>query len=174
MQRIDVVLLLLYARGKTMKDNESVPSLTHLQKEMFLLQRILPYSQIEYRYEFAPLWYGPFSKELSIDVNSLQDDGLLTAEIGITLSPAGFRKASSLWHQIDDEHRTVVIQVKERFNRMSLEELLDYVYNHFPKLAKKSALKKEVVDEYFDTFWKENGLSDQYFVDAVRAVRNNQ
>ncbi len=54
---------------------------------------------------------------------------------------------------------------------MPLDNLLDYVYSHYPKQAKRSALDKNIVDEYFDRFWEDNNLSDDYFVEAVRKVR---
>jgi len=33
------------------------------------------------------------------------------------------------------------------------------------------ALKEESVDNYFDSFWKENDLSVEYFVDIVKKTR---
>ena len=39
----DLLYVLLYARGKSMRDNESVPTKTHLQKEIFLLEKRYPF-----------------------------------------------------------------------------------------------------------------------------------
>ena len=55
---------------------------------------------------------------------------------------------------------------------MTVNQLIEYVYEHNPKFSKKSALLKNVVDDYFDQFWKENHLSDKYFKEIVRKSRD--
>jgi hypothetical protein len=91
----------------------------------------------------------------------------------ISLTHEGFVYASNLWHSLKDEEKVTIIETKEEFNKMKTDELIAYIYNHYPKFSGKSALKKESVDEYFNKFWKENELSDNYFVQIVRESRQN-
>ena len=65
-----ILYLLIFSRGRSMKDNESVPTKTHLQKEIFLLQKRYPFDEKTEKYDFIPLYYGPFSKRLSMDLDS--------------------------------------------------------------------------------------------------------
>jgi uncharacterized protein YwgA len=167
-----LLYILLYARGKSMRDNESVPTKTHLQKEIFMLQRIYPFSESKNKYEFIPLYYGPFSKELAMDLNEGTENGFISSGIGISLTSQGFSHASSIWSNLSDEYKQTVIKIKEEFNRMTINQLIEYVYEHNPKFTKKSALLKDVVDDYFDQFWKENQLSDKYFEEVVRKNRD--
>lgn len=171
MGRSDLIFLLLYGRGKTRRDNEAVPTVTHLQKEMFLLMRRPPFSEYKERYEFKPLWYGPFSRDLSLDLNALVDEGHVSRNGGLSLSFSGFKSASRIWQITSDSARMTIISIKEQFNRRTLDELLDYIYSHYPKQAKKSALNRDVVDDYFDGFWNESDLNDEYFAKAVRMIR---
>ena len=62
----DLLKLLIYTRGSTVRDNESIPSKTHFQKEMFLLLKETVFSINGY--EFVPHYYGPFSRELDSDL----------------------------------------------------------------------------------------------------------
>lgn len=174
MQIRSLILLFLYARGKTRRDNEYVPSNTYFQKEIFLLTRRQPFSEMKDALNFKPLWYGPFSKELAVELNNLESDSLVETIQNISLTENGFKEASRLWSNLPDSQRIQIIELKEEFNRMPLNELLDYVYKMYKKFTKKSALLKENVDEYFDKFYKENELSDDYFVQAVNGVRYSE
>ena len=168
----DLLYILLYAGGKSMRVNESVPTKTHLQKEIFLLQRRYPFSESKNKYEFIPLYYGPFSKKLTLDLNEGTENELISSRNGISLTPQGFSYASSIWSHLSNEYKQSVIQIKEEFNKMTVNQLIEYVYEHNPKFTKKSAFLKDVVDDYFDQFWKENQLSDSYFVEIVRKSRD--
>ena len=166
-----MVYALIYARGKTMKYNESVPTKIHLQKEIFILQRRYPFSEYNNPYNFVPLYYGPFSMELAQDLEDGIDKGLISDTGGITLTQAGFKFSQDIWNNTDQNARTIIIQLKEQFNRLKTDDIIDYVYDHYPKFTKKSAMLNESVDNYFDRFWNENNLSDEYFVMAVRKYR---
>ena len=169
----DLLYILLYARGKSMRDNEIVPTKTHLQKEIFLLEKRYLFSELKNKYQFIPLYYGSFSKDLAIDLNTGTETGFISSGNGISLTPLGFKHASSIWSSLSAEYKQTVIQIKEEFNRMTSEQIINYVYEHHPKFAKKSALVKDVVDDYFNQFWSENELSDSYFVEIVRKSRES-
>ncbi|EQB70990.1 MAG: hypothetical protein AMDU4_FER2C00206G0002 [Ferroplasma sp. Type II] len=168
-----ILYLLIFSRGRSMKDNEPVPTKTHLQKEIFLLQKIYPFDEKTEKYDFVPLYYGPFSKKLSMDLDSGINAGLITDNSGIMLTVHGFKYVSELWNSTDNDEKRKIIQVKEKFNRMNIQDLIGYIYDKYPKFTKKSALKKENIDQYFNQFWRENELSDEYFVRIVRESREN-
>ena len=170
----NVRLLIIYIRNyySSMRDNESVPTKTHLQKEIFMLQRRYPFSESKNKYEFIPLYYGPFSKKLAIDLNDGTENELISSGNGISLPPQGFSYASSIWSHLSNEYKQSVIQIKEEFNLMTIKQLIEYVYELNPKFTKKSAFLKDVVDDYFDQLWMENQLSDSYFVEIVYKSRD--
>ena len=169
----DLLYVLLYARGKSMRYNENIPSKTHLQKEMFLLQRRCPFTELNNPYEFSNLYYNVFSKEIVEDLNAGIELGFIPYDNGISLTPQGFKHASTIWASLADNYRKTVIQIKEEYNRMTGEQLLSYVYDHYSKFTTKSALMKGPVDDYFDKFWKENQLTDSYFAEIVRKSRED-
>ena len=167
----DLLYILLYARGKSMRDNEIVPTKTHLQKEIFLLEKRYPFSELKDKYQFIPLYYGPFSKDLAIDLIEGIETGFISSGNGISLTPLGFKYASNIWSSLSAQYKQTVIQIKEEFNRMTSDQIINYLYEHHPKFAKKSALVKDVVDDYFNQFWIGNQLSDSYFAEIVHKSR---
>ncbi|MCW6170857.1 MAG: hypothetical protein LVQ96_06765 [Thermoplasmatales archaeon] len=166
----DLLLSFIYAWGKSKKNNEPIPSVTHLQKEIFLLYRRIPFADMKDIYHFEPLWYGPFSKELSEDLTYFQSRG--TISFGeMKLTSEGFKIAASVWNDLNEFEKRQILDVKATFNYMSLKELLDTVYSRYPKFTKRSALKKEVVDKYFADFLQENEITEEDVVSAVNLAK---
>lgn len=91
---------------------------------------------------FEPLWYGPFSRELSGDLNDLHSNALISFD-ELRLISEGFKIATSVWNTLTDFEKQRIIEVKATFNYMSLSDLLDTVYSRYPKFTKKSALKRD-------------------------------
>ena len=173
-RRQEVLRAFLFASGKTKKNNEPIMTATRMQKEIFLLQMETLY-QREKLYEFVPPYYGPFSRDLAVDLGTLTDDGSTIEDVeGIRLSPAGYNKASRIWNSLDEKHQKALITVKEKYNRLDTSDLLEYVYNEYPKFRTMSALREDVVNAYFDEFWERKGLSTEYIVNAVRALRSSR
>ncbi|MFG1519172.1 MAG: hypothetical protein AAE977_01650 [Thermoplasmataceae archaeon] len=121
-------------------------------------------------YHFEPLWYGPFSKELSGDLTDFQVRGVISFD-ELRLTSEGFKMASSVWKDLTDFEKQQIFDVKATFNYMSLTELLDAVYSRYPKFTKRSALKKEVVDKYFADFLQENEITEEDVVSAVNMAK---
>jgi hypothetical protein len=55
----DILYLLIYARGISLRDNEAIPTKIHLQKEIFMLQKRYPFTGLNNKYEFIPLYLWP-------------------------------------------------------------------------------------------------------------------
>ncbi len=168
--RSDLLLSFIYAWGKSKKNNEPIPSVTHLQKEIFLLCRRTPFADMKDIYHFEPLWYGPFSKELSGDLTDFQSRRVISFD-ELRLTSEGFKTAASVWNGLTDVEKQQIFDVKATFNYMSLTELLDTVYSMYPKFTKRSALKKEVVDKYFADFLQENEITEEDVVSAVNLAK---
>ena len=171
MQKLDLLKLLIYARGSTLRDNESVPSKTHLQKEIFILQKETVF-QREDGYQFVPHYYGPFSRELDIDLNELLASGLVNDSEGYTLTPDGFKDAQILWNSLDQTHKTALSRIKERYNRLTSEKLLDYVYEKYKKYTVKSAVIIENLYNYFDSFAMKNDVTIDDLDRAFNRIRH--
>jgi uncharacterized protein YwgA len=171
MQNLGVLKLLIYARGSTMRDNESIPSRIHLQKEMFLLLKETIFSQ-QVGYKFVPHYYGPFSRELDSDIIELVASGRMNDEDDFALTPDGFKDAQELWNNQDQPHKIALSRIKERYNRMNSEDLLDYAYGKYKKYTVKSAVIIENLYSYFDAFALENDITIDDLNDAFNRIRH--
>ncbi len=171
MQNLGLLKLLIYARGSTMRDNEGIPSKTHIQKEMFLLLKETIFSKVD-GYKFVPHYYGPFSRELDSDLIELVAYGSVNDADGYTLTPDGFKEAQALWNSQDQPHKMALSRIKERYNRLTSEELLDYVYGKYKKYTVKSAVILENLYGYFDAFALENEITIDDLDSAFNRIRH--
>ncbi|MHB8396842.1 MAG: hypothetical protein ACYDAZ_08795 [Thermoplasmataceae archaeon] len=154
-----------------MRDNESIPSKTHLQKEMFLLVKETIFSKAD-GYKFVPHYYGPFSRDLDSDLNKLIVSGDINDTEGFVLTPAGFRNAHALWNNLDQTHKAALSRIKERYNRMTSEDLINYVYGKYKKYTVKSAIILENLYSYFDSFAQENEITIEDLDNAFNRIRH--
>ncbi len=139
-----LLLLILVAGGETRKYNEPVAGRTKLMKELFLLQQ--RDKKVAPRYDFKPYDYGPFSQQIWSDLEELKVRGLIDSENlypGETyfLTPRGVAVARVLWSHEDPKTLERIFDIKVRFNRMPLSQLLSYVYSSYPQYASKSVLE---------------------------------
>jgi uncharacterized protein YwgA len=171
MEKLDLIKLLIYARGSTLRDNESIPSKTHLQKEMFLLLKETVFRKVD-GYKFVPHYYGPFSRELDTDFNELMVSGLVNDSDGFSLTPDGFKDAQVLWNNLDEPHKIALSRIKERYNRLTSDKLLGYVYGKYEKYAVKSAVILQNLYNYFDSFALENDITIDYLDSAFNRIRH--
>ena len=149
MKKSGTLQLLIYARGASMLYNESIPSKTHLQREMFLLSKETVFSKIQ-GYNFVPHYYGLFSRELDSDVLELVESGIVNEEDDFTLTPAGFKSTQQTWNGLEQSQKIALSRIKERFNRISLDDLMDYVYGKYKKYTVDSGMVIDNLYNYFD------------------------
>ena len=160
------ILAFIFARGKSLKDNEPVPTKTHLQKEIFLYEQRLGDIFPDEHYVFKPGWYGPFSKELSNDLEDLVWSGLVARD-RIELTVEGFKKGVEVWMKIDRGKQLSLIRFKEKYNSMKYDDLIQTAYNAYPDFTTKSALREDIVDDYFQKVLKEHEVSEEEIIQAV-------
>jgi uncharacterized protein YwgA len=142
--RMDVLLLLLYSEGFTDRTNEPVGGMTRLQKEVFLTQKSLAERRIKCNYPFRPYTYGPFTRDLYRDIELLKSEGVVKeeqrelGEKGIyrvfSLTDKGLDKASNLLQdEIGKEIHAIVRALKNKYNNMSLYDLVEYTHKVYPE-----------------------------------------
>lgn len=148
MHRKLIPMALMYAGGK-----EPVEGRTRLQKMVFLVQQRMNsdrnVSLESDDYEFIPYDYGPFSKELYDDLDSLVDRHMVEdreeeldsgkVKYDYEIQTAGEEFVES---QLSSEDGQEIIQiardVKTEYNDMLLSDLIDDVYSRFPEYAEES------------------------------------
>lgn len=81
---LDLLLVLLYAPGRSGKAGEPIEGITRLQKLMFLLQQGLGPKKLETKakqeFKFEPYKMGPYAESLQGDIDELLSVGLVRTE----------------------------------------------------------------------------------------------
>jgi len=141
--RIDILKMLLYAPGPTNMTNEPIVGRTRLQKELFLAQKALR-DRISRPYGFMPYYYGPFSRQLYVDLSWLEHNGLVE-ERCFTREDEGMYREFGLTEQgvsaiekliREDEMQDIyeiVKNIKKVYNHMPLARLVRYTHDTWPE-----------------------------------------
>ncbi len=105
---------------------------TKMQKIIFLLKNELG---VEIPYDFNPYNHGPFSKELARDMGKLMTLNLVDPiESSYSLTSEGEDLACELLEDLNDSDKTALEDL-EKYDKMSLRRLLNYVYDLYPEKA---------------------------------------
>lgn len=164
-KRTDILLLLLHMareiRGKT-----------RLFKLLFLLAKEARVAQsVPDYYAFVGASFGPFEKTVYDDIEALRSYGLVEVraprrraargkqELGVEvrlprvdavyrLTDQGVKFAQAL-ERYSEEHNLALLQeirtVHQRYGRLPLRTLLEYVYRAYPEYAKDSRIRDEIL-----------------------------
>ncbi|QLG28181.1 helix-turn-helix transcriptional regulator [Halorarum halophilum] len=134
-------------------EGDEIEGRTRLQKLVFLMEQELEEesksSLDSPDYGFIAYDYGPFSKELYDDLDSLEDADLIDVEEeditdGKVKYTYRLTEEGRSWarHLIDNEGATGVYSLaedlKEEYNDMLLSDLINKVYAEYPEYAKNS------------------------------------
>ena len=143
------ILLLLGA-----KNSESVPGPMHLQKEMYLLQKVFPKLADETNYE--PDFLGPYSEIVADEAEQLAASGLIRAELGkLELISDGKEAFNILKKRSSKEEIQKTEEFKEFLNDLTKGEILAFIYFSYPS---QDELEKESI-EYKDLLPKRRNLA---------------
>lgn len=135
-------------------DQEPVEGRTRLQKMVFLLQKELEKrgksKLIGLEYEFIPYDYGPFSKELYDDMDTMIDQEFVED----TEEPLSSGKVKYVYEiknageelvdsQSEEGQEVTEIlelaeEIKMEYNNELLSDLIEYVYSEYPDYAERS------------------------------------
>jgi uncharacterized protein YwgA len=138
------ILALLQAFGE-------VRGSTKLEKLLFLLKKKLGEDARPF-YHFTPFKFGPFSADVLEDASSLNEAGLVEIREEVLepkediedwiirknykLSPAGERYAQEIYSELPDKVKRALMSLGN-FNKMTLSELLCYVYTAYPEESRQ-------------------------------------
>lgn len=121
--------------------------ITVAMKSAFLLQKE---SSLNLDYDFIPYKYGPFSKEVYEDIEDLEKN-LLVERVkpkkDIEMTEIRLIDEFKDWTEriidnLSQKIRDVIKVSTEKYGKMELNELLDYVYAKYPEYAVKSKRKR--------------------------------
>jgi hypothetical protein len=122
-----------------------------LQKGMFLFERETPRPPIE-KYHFRAYNYGPMSRGIYTDVDSLVEEGLVE-EVPVEgqswcryrPTSTGVRRGHELLNEgIETDARSTefLFQTKASVATMSFDALLENVYERYPPFAAQSVFRR--------------------------------
>lgn len=158
-RRTDVVLILFHHA-------DSIQGITKLQKLLFLVEEETTFFE-EYGADLAFDFYahkmGPFSEHIYEEIRFLQQLGAIelepmNAEVSSTedndlvnkvfhLTSKGEKIASELADQLGTEYENELAALVNEYNRMTLKELLRYVYTEYPDFTTESEIKDDILAE---------------------------
>lgn len=140
------LLLLLYSPGVYDKVNEAIIGTLRLMKGLFLMCQEVDIKKLS-PYKFEAYLYGPCSVKVYRHIDNLKMHGLINEQeipqkrwAHYRLTYYGKKRAVKLWKQISTEERRKIREIKTKVNKLSILELLKYVYAKYPKFAKNSVL----------------------------------
>ena len=140
-------LLLASDRFAPTSEREPLDRL-RLQKGVFLLERRGP-SAWHSLYVYVPWDWGPFSKDLAVDVNGLVQRGLLEEEPvqwhrypRYRTTAAGEDKLDVLDPHLTEHEGEYVQKVRAYVTSRSFSQLLREVYNAYPEFAVASRFRR--------------------------------
>jgi uncharacterized protein YwgA len=128
-------------------DEETIEGITRFQKLVFLAQReqdgATPYT-------FRPRDYGPFSKELYADLDKLTDAGFISSKKVMTdfgntkkvyeLEEKGRQAIDNSESEDFPIEITQLEEVEDQYGEKDLWNLLEYVYESYPRTTRNSEL----------------------------------
>ena len=101
------------------------------------------------RYQFVPYSYGPYARQVDLDLSRLKLQGLLTSAPALgrnwdyySLTEEGAAKALELKRTLNPKAVEYLHQVREFVLSLSFSKLLDTVYARYPAYAVKSVFKR--------------------------------
>jgi len=121
---------------------------TVAMKSAFLLQQE---AGLNLGYDFIPYKYGPFSKEVYEDIEELEKN-LLVERVkpkkDIEMTEIRLIEEFRDWTEkiidsLPEDIKEIVKEYIEKYGKMELNELLDYVYSKYPEYAVISKRKRE-------------------------------
>ncbi len=128
---------------------------TRLEKILFLTRKevldklITP--QATGFYQFTPYRFGPFSEDLYDDLEFLRDNGFIEIRgepgsevFSITHKGTTFLEQKVRKRLLPDVLEEVV-RLKNKYARLSIQELIVYVYNRYPEYAVKSEIRESIL-----------------------------
>lgn len=139
----DFILLLL-----SVDNQKPIDGNLFIQKEMFLIVKEV-YSELEDELNFIAYNYGPYSKELVILLEDLEENSLIEIDNSdgnkyqITDKGMEYLKNKSFSNDIKQK----IHNLKAGSNKLGYKGLLRYVYFTYPEYTENSKIKNDIFGE---------------------------
>lgn len=174
-ERLDVLLVVLYLKGRSRAVGEAITGMIRLMKLLFIIQqRTGAFRRRLTGYEFIPGRFGPHSSEVYDDLQILIMAGLVTRtefdENGLPvlrredygqlpesdfagpnaryeLTAEGRDFAAKLVRHLESRSAVLLEQLsayKQQFARMRWQQIVAYIYQHYPEYTTSSELLQEL------------------------------
>jgi hypothetical protein len=143
MERTNVTLMMLaLAEG-------AIYSPVQIQKAMFLADdKVRDAFEEDSRYNFQPFDYGPFDRDVYLDVQFLQNHGL--ARIGTSrdgwntyaVTEEGIERSRVLRRQLSTEQLRMLRRISIFVRSLSFSELVSAIYRGYPHMRERSVFRE--------------------------------
>lgn len=172
---VTILSFLLGGEGRR-KYNAPVGGKTRLVKELFILEKAYG---VETGYDFIPYYFGPFAPEIYRDLASLRALELIKIEPGvsgddISLTPRGVNLANEVSTELPKSIPDRIAKCKEKYNSISLNELIDYVYKHWPKYTDRSLTDPNNILKELKAEFDRVGITDEDIGEAIEDYRKEK
>lgn len=172
---MELMAALLYSPGFTKKPCEEIKGITRLEKLLYLLEKEGGFKIEDYKfeaYDYGPcaqeiyddvealreaslLQAAPLGYE-----DQLERGDILTHEIQViddnapsttrtmevySLTVDGVKAGQKVFESLTVTEQQNIQKIKEKFNPMSLTELLKYIYTKYPDSTTKSKIRKQIL-----------------------------
>lgn len=113
---------------------------TKIQKLFYLLERE---QKIPIGISFTIYLYGPFSRQLTKEIEALEQENVIQCILNSTyshdiyyeynISDKGMKEAMKLWESLPTDIKEKIIKHVSKFNSMTPTEIVNYVYENYPE-----------------------------------------
>jgi len=140
MKRADLVLAVLAA-------GEGAPHTpVQVQKLFFLVDRRLGKRISGPYFNFQPYFYGPFDREVYVELENLAEKGLVEihsegARRNYTLTRQGQEEGGKLLSSLDSVISSFIRNLSSAVREMSFGELVSAIYRTYPEMKKNSVFQ---------------------------------
>lgn len=113
-----------------------------LQKYLFLFTR----AQMVKSFDFIPYRYGCFSFQANQDLSTMQKYGYLEISDQLNGRFIKLKQTENYLGMLDIFDRQALIEVKEKFGKLSQQDLIRYTYQKYPFYATKSSIAHKLLN----------------------------
>ncbi|MCG7847844.1 MAG: hypothetical protein MIO93_01505 [ANME-2 cluster archaeon] len=141
------ILTLLRSEDIKGKKYTPIPGMTHLVKELFVIQKTDLGANLLSDLKFEPDNYGPFDETIFAALDGLKDakyvnlNSSSTSYIKISLTEKGKELSDMFWNRLKDDIKSQFKYVKINYNHLSSEKLLERIYSAYPEMTVNSISK---------------------------------
>ena len=169
LERLPRITLLAFIRRVQQQMRQRAVLVTALMKYAFLFQ--MEGKSRQPVYNFVPYKFGPFAKEVYSDLNTLQDEGLLSVKkegrtasredvfrvaeelatyrtakdeyyIEISIPYGKEKQVDATIEELDNQMLDDIDSIISSYGRLDHDALLDIVYEKYPRFARKSQRRR--------------------------------